>query len=112
VIGSKGTLFTRDWHGGEKEEDMFLLLPRKNFEGYQPPPPSLSRPGHHHKEWIRACKDGSPTGSNFAYASRLTEPMLLGNLALRAGGGIVWDVNKIIASNCPAADSFMRPRFR
>src|SRR5215471_2319596 len=24
VIGSKGTLFTRDWHGGEKESDMFL----------------------------------------------------------------------------------------
>ena len=112
VIGSKGTLFTRDWHGGENEGDMFLLLPRKNFEGYQPPPPSLPRPGHHHKEWIQACKDGSPTGSNFAYASVLTESLLLGNLALRAGGRIEWNAHKMEAKNCPQADRFIRPRFR
>jgi len=112
VIGSKGTLFTRDWHGGENENDMFLLLPRKNFEGYQPPPQTLPRPGEHHQEWIRACKDGSPTGSNFGYASRLTETMLLGNLALRAGGRIEWSARKMKATNCPQADQFIRPHFR
>ena len=31
VIGSKGTLFTRTWHGGENEKDWFVLLPREKF---------------------------------------------------------------------------------
>src|SRR2546423_35237 len=40
VIGSKGTLFTRTWHGGENDSDMFVLLPRKQFEGFKPPIPT------------------------------------------------------------------------
>ena len=32
MIGSKGTLFTRTWHGGENEKNNFVLLPRKQFE--------------------------------------------------------------------------------
>ncbi len=44
VIGTKGTLFTRTWHGGQTDVDMFVLLPRKSFEGFVPPPESLPRP--------------------------------------------------------------------
>ncbi|MBI3415841.1 MAG: response regulator [Verrucomicrobia bacterium] len=69
VIGNKGTLLTRDWHGGENEKDMFLLQSRKSFVGYQPPKPTLPRPVDHHQEWIHAFRGGTPTGSNFAYAS-------------------------------------------
>jgi hypothetical protein len=49
VIGTKGTLFTRTWHGGETDVDRFLLLPRKQFEGVEMPAPTLPRtPSHHH----------------------------------------------------------------
>src|SRR4051794_6059438 len=37
AIGSKGTLFTRTWHGGENDRNMFLLLPKKQFEGFAGP---------------------------------------------------------------------------
>ncbi|MBI3414576.1 MAG: Gfo/Idh/MocA family oxidoreductase [Verrucomicrobia bacterium] len=112
VIGKKGTLLTRDWHGGETAKDMFLLLPQKNFVGYVPPKPTLPRPVEHHQEWIQACKGGAPAGSNFAYASVLTEALLVGNVALRVGKKIEWDAAHMRAKKCPEADQFIRPDFR
>ena len=112
MIGSKGTLYTRTWHGGENAEDMFLLLPKKEFVGYQPPTPTLPRAKEHHLEWINACKGGPPTQSNFAYASKLTEGLLVGLLAVRVGKKIVWDEKQMRATGCPEADEFIRPKFR
>ncbi len=37
VIGTKGTLFTRTWHGGQNDADMFVLLPRQRFAKFEPP---------------------------------------------------------------------------
>ncbi len=112
AIGSKGTLFTREWHGGETEKDMFLLLPKKDFAGYQAPEPTLPRPADHHQEWIHACKTGAATGSNFGYASVITEALLLGNVALRVGKRIEWDAKRMKAKGCPEADPYIRPEFR
>ncbi len=112
VIGSKGTLFTRTWHGGETEADMFVLLPRKQFEGYQPPPPTLPRPTSHHQEWVDACRGQGKSLSNFGYASVLTEALLLGNVALRTGKKLEWDALNMRAANCPEADAFIHPEFR
>lgn len=112
VVGSKGTLFTRTWSGGESKDDWFLLLPRKKFAGYQPPPPTLPRPRNHHQEWIDACKGGPMSLSNYGYAAKLTETLLLGNLALRAGSRIEWDTKQMRATNCPAAERYVRPTFR
>lgn len=114
VIGSKGTLFTRTWHGGENEKDMFVILPRKEFVDYKLPAPTLPRaPGNsHHHEWVNACRGGPMSLSNFGYASVLTESLLLGNVALRVGKKIEWDVVNMRATNCPEADQFIRPEFR
>ncbi len=112
MIGSKGTLYTRTWHGGENEQDMFLLIPKKELIGYKPPPPTLPRPGEHHREWINACKGGPPSQSNFAYASKLTEGLLVGLLAVRVGKKIVWDEKQMRADGCPEADVFIHPTFR
>ena len=112
VIGSKGTLYTRTWHGGENADDMFLLLPQKEFAGYKPPKPSLPRAEEHHIEWIRACKGGPRAESNFGYAASLTEGLLVGFLALRTGKRIEWDAKNMKAKGCPEADPFIRPHFR
>ncbi len=112
VIGSKGTLFTRTWHGGETEADMFVLLPRKQFEGVAPPAPSLPRTASHHREWVDACRGQGATLSNFGYASKLTESLLLGNVALRTGKAIEWDAAGMRAANCPEADPILKPEFR
>jgi predicted dehydrogenase len=112
VIGSKGTLFTRTWHGGEDESDMFVLLPRKQFQGYQPPAPTLPRTTSHHQEWVDACLGHGKTLSNFGYAAVLTEALLLGNVALRTGKPIEWDAARMRAKNCPEAEPFIHPPFR
>lgn len=112
IIGSKGTLFTRTWHGGLTEADMFLLLPRKAFVDYQPPAPFLPRPKDHHDEWVQACKGGPAARSDFDYAASLTESLLVGFLAVRTGQRIEWDAANMKAVDCPAADPFIRPQFR
>ena len=112
VVGSKGTLFTRTWHGGQTDADMFVLLPRKQFLEMTPPTPSLPRVASHHQEWVDACLGKGATLSNFGYAAGLTEALLVGNLALRTGKAIEWDSAGMRAPNCPEADRFIRPEFR
>ena len=43
---------------------------------------------------------------------RPTETMLLGNLALRAGGRIEWDAKDQKVTNLPAANKFVRREYR
>jgi predicted dehydrogenase len=112
VIGSKGTLFTRTWHGGQTEEDMFVLLPRKQYEGIPMAAQSVPRTPSHHHEWVDACRDRGKTLSEFGYASRLTESLLLGNVAIRTGKAIEWDSSAMRATNAPEAEVFVKPTFR
>ena len=112
VIGSKGTLFTRTWHGGQTEADMFVLLPHDRFDGVTLPPPSLPRPRSHHQEWLDACRGVDRTQAPFEYAAVLTESLLLGNVALRTGQPVEWDAVKMRATNNSSADQFLKPEFR
>ncbi len=66
----------------------------------------------HHLEWIRACKTGGPTSSHFGQAAVLTEAILLGNVAYRAGQKLEWDAPNMRASNCPEADRYIRREYR
>ena len=78
------------WSGGQGGRG-YRLLPEREFAGYVEPKPTLPRSPGHHAEWIEACKTGKPTGTNFDYSAQLTELVLLGNVALRAGRRIEWD---------------------
>ena len=112
IVGSKGTLFTRSWHGGQNEKDMFLLLPRQRFADFAPPAPTLPRVASHHQEWVDACLGKGKALSDFGYAARLTEALLVGNLALRTGKRIEWDAGRMRATGNPEADPLIRPEFR
>jgi len=112
VIGSKATLLTRTWHGGESADDRFVLLPRDKFKGYEFPTPSLPRTHSHHQEWIDACRGEGKTLSNFGYASVLTESLLVGDLALRVGKDLEWNAAHMTAPNCPEAERIIKPQFR
>jgi predicted dehydrogenase len=112
LIGSKGMLYSPDDYGLSHQ-----LFPKASFADYQAPAPTLPRVSGpqlvaNWQEWVTACKTGSKTLSNFEYAARFTEAMLLGAVAVRTGKKINWDSANMKAIGCPEADLFVRPAFR
>jgi len=90
-----------------------ILLSESLRKAFQPPPKSLPRSIGHDREWIEACKGSrNPPGANFAFSSLVTETILLGNVASRAGERLVWDRAGLRAANAPAAQPFIRPEYR
>jgi hypothetical protein len=92
--------------------ESYVLYPRQRFQDYQPPAPTLPRSPGIHEEWLQAIVDGTQPLASFDYAARLTEAMLLGNVALRAGKRIEWDAEAMRATNCPEAERFLRKEYR
>jgi predicted dehydrogenase len=103
-VGSEGKMYA--------DYGNYRLFPTDKFADFKPPaqtiPPSIG----HHAEWIKACKDGSPTTCNFDYSGALTEAVLLGNVAYRVGQKLQWDAKELRAVNCPAADKYIRKEYR
>lgn len=75
---------------------------------FTPPTPSIPDSIGHHKEWIQACRTGSPTTCNFAYSGALSEAVLLGNVSYRIGKKIEWDATGLRAMNAPEAAELIR----
>ena len=103
-VGSDGMMFA--------DYGSYRLFPVEKFKGYEPPKPTIPRSIGHHAEWIKACKDGSPTTCNFDYSGALSEAVLLGNVAFRAGQPLEWDAEKLKATNYPDADQFISKKYR
>jgi predicted dehydrogenase len=92
--------------------DRHVLLPQERFAGFKPPAPRIPDSIGHYAEWVAACKTGSPTGCNFDYAGALTEAVLLGNVAFRAGQKLCWDGVVFRITNEPGAARFLRRNYR
>ena len=67
------------------------LVPESEMAHYEPPPQSIASSIGHYQEWIEACKGGEPAPCRFDWGAPLTEIVLLGNIALRAGRKLDWD---------------------
>ncbi|GBD35528.1 Inositol 2-dehydrogenase [bacterium HR36] len=105
-VGEKGKLLVP--HGGHPS-----VFPEDLQADLQKIKGTISAPAtSHHAEWLQACKTGQTTGSNFAYAARLTEIVLLGNVAYRVGKPIEWEVATMRAKNCSEASQFVRRDYR
>ncbi len=104
-VGEKGVLYFP--HATEVQ-----LFPKAQFTDFQPPAPTLPRSPGHHQEWLQACKTGSPTYSNFEYATMLTEAVLLGNAAFRAGEKLSYDGETGRVTNTRSADEYIRRPYR
>jgi len=105
-IGEKGIITCAGWSG------MPRLLPLERHREYKRPEKTLPRVEGHHADWIQACKGGTPASSNFDYAARLCEFVLLGSVALRARKVLRWDGPNMRASNAPEADQYLREPYR
>jgi hypothetical protein len=88
------------------------LLPIELHRSYVRPAKTLPRVPGHHADWLRACKGGPPASGHFGFGARLTEFILLGNVALRTGKRIRWDAAAMRATNAPEADAFLRLSYR
>jgi hypothetical protein len=116
LVGEDGSIFSPSDYGAEQ-----VLLPSKRFEGRQPSFTAEQRkegnrgadPAHK-AEWVRAIRAGDPSiaWSNFDYAGRLTETMLLGNVAVRVGQPIDYDAASGRVTNCPEAARYLKPEYR
>jgi predicted dehydrogenase len=88
------------------------LIPSSKMRAFQPPPKTLPRSPGHDREWLDAIKGGAPAGANFEFTARVTETILLGNAALRAGKKLAWDGGNLKVTNDSAAAKFLHREYR
>jgi predicted dehydrogenase len=104
-IGDKGFVTTGCY--GERTR----LMPDARMKDYKLPPEMLTRSPGHYRDWIRACKGGEPSCSNFSVASPFVQWMLLGAIALKFDGKLDWDAAKVRFTNNNEANKFLKPNF-
>lgn len=115
IVGDKGKIYSPDDYGAEYYWQTDSTPQEVEFE---------RSPGHF-KEWVNAIKGGKPSWSNFPeYASKLTEVILLGNLAVWAAGEaksdgspvespkLEWDQANLKVKGTDAFDKFITPTYR
>jgi len=116
LIGSKGKMYSPSDYGSKQ-----VLWPEEQYKDYKDPAPFIPRieggkgtDDSHKKEWVDAIRAGKPeiAQSNFDYASRLTESMLLGNVAIRVDKAIDYDPATGKVTNVSEAAQFIQPEMR
>jgi len=107
-VGDKGKMYVEGWGGHSPR-----LIPEERMKAYKRPAKTLPRSIGHHAEWIRACKTGSSTRSDFDFAGPLTEAVLLGTVCVRTGGGrLSWDSENMKVTNIPEANKYLHYEYR
>lgn len=118
VVGSKGMLLSQNDYGAE-----YQLLPVDGFKDYKKPEQTLPRipfkggtDERQKWEFVESIRGNYKPGtmSNFGYAGRLTETILVGNLAVRAGEGqrIEWDAKNLVSTNLPSLNQYVQREYR
>jgi predicted dehydrogenase len=106
-VGDKGTMLCG--FAGENPK----LIPPSKMKAFTPPPKTLPRSPGNNREWLNACKGAKAVpGANFEYEAKVTEAILLANVAQRAGRKLVWDAARLRASNIASADKLIQPEYR
>ena len=89
------------------------LIPEAKMKAFQPPPKTLPRSPGNEREWLDACKGGSvKPGGNFEFAGMVTESLLLGDLATRAGQILSWEPASLKITNSALAQKWVSPQRR
>jgi len=108
LIGSKGKLMY-DTYGLKPR-----LLPKSLHDSFGMPPQKLPRieEEEHEMNWVNAAKGKVAASCPFEYAARLTEVMLLGVVALRAGKKISYDGSDMRVTNVLPANDYLKREYR
>ena len=102
-IGTKGIMATSSRGEG------VWLLPSARWKEYQLPPQLLTRSPGHMLDWVRACKGGEPSCSDFSIAVPYAEWLALAAIAFRVEGKLDWDAKTMRFTNSPEANKYVRP---
>ena len=108
-VGEKGLLV----HGTYGKNPQ--LYPRSLMEQASLVPKSIPRiEWSHELNWAKAIRGEAKASSPLEYAARLTETMLLGLVALRAGQGkkILYDGERGQITNLPDANQYLTREYR
>jgi hypothetical protein len=113
-IPGNGTLFVGDkgYMATTERGEGVWLLPASRWQEYQLPPQILPRSVSHQQDWVRACKGGAPGCSNFDIAVPYIEWLVLGAIALRVPGKLLWDAKNMRFTNNNEANQYLRPYIR
>jgi len=108
IVGSKGKLL-HDTYGLNPR-----LLPKSLAQSTPKPPKTLPRIKNqaHELNWVDAAKGTTAASCPFDYAAQLTEIMLLGVVALRAGKKIHYDPANMKVTNVPEANQYLQREYR
>ena len=104
-VGERGILYTEMYGGGVR------ILPEAQHRATPVPPKKLPRiKGSHFNNFFQACRGGEPACAEFTTAARLTNIVLLGDLAIRAGVGrkMEWDGAAMQCRNLPELNRYLR----
>jgi hypothetical protein len=105
-IGTKGIMATCNRGEG------VWLLPSARWKEYVLPPQLLTRSPGHMLDWIRACKGGDASCSDFRIAVPYAEWLALAAIAFRVPGKLDWDSKNLRFTNSAEANKYVKPAFR
>jgi predicted dehydrogenase len=105
-VGTKGIMATR-----ERGEGVWLL-PAARWAEYVLPPQLLTRSPGHMLDWVRACKGGDRSCSDFSITAPFAEWLALAAIAFRVSGKLDWDSKNLRFTNSAEANKYVKPVFR
>jgi hypothetical protein len=91
------------------------MLPEEAHRMFPVPAERIPRvKGSHFAHFIECCKGGRQTCADFEYAAAITEFLLLGHLAIRAGVGskLEWDGVRMRCPNRPELSRYLHRQCR
>jgi hypothetical protein len=106
IVGSECSIMAGPWCDGAR------IIPEKKMQEVGKLPWTVEGYGDHLGSWLKACREGTPTASNFEFAAAVTEVALLGSIALRHGRKLQWDGKNMRFPNEPEADKYLRVELR
>ncbi len=83
--------------------------------GFVGPDPWLPRTANNYEDWIQAIKEGKKSNNDFAISAKLTEIMLLTNLAVqvqRSNVTLEYDAENMKITNLPEANNYFHYEYR
>ena len=66
----------------------------------------------HTLDWLYAIKSGNKASANFDYSGPFTEWVVMGAIAQRVPGKLIWNAEKMEFLNSPEATALVKRKYR